>query len=47
MKVKKQKLSLQNKMNTQRKWSLLAPVRKIMALGRKIMAFGCNVVALG
>ena len=27
----------------QRKWPLLAQVRKIMALGRKIMALGCQV----
>ena len=31
----------------QRKWPLLAPVRKIMALGRKKMALRCKIVALG
>ena len=31
----------------QRKWPLLAPVRKIMALGRKKMALGCKIIALG
>ena len=31
----------------QRKWPLLAPVRKVMALGRKIMALGCKIIALG
>ena len=28
----------------QRKWPLLAPVRKIMALGRKKMALGCKEI---
>ena len=31
----------------QRKWPLLAPVRKIMALGRKKIALGCKIIALG
>ena len=31
----------------QRKWPLLAPVPKIMALGRKKMALGCKIIALG
>ena len=31
----------------QRKWPLLAPVRKTMALGRKKMALGCKIIALG
>ena len=30
----------------QRKWPLLAPVCKIMALGRKIMTLGCKIIAL-
>ena len=31
----------------QRKWPLLAPVRKIMALGPKKMARECQIIALG
>ena len=30
----------------QQKWPLLAPVRKIMALGRKKLALGCEIIAL-